>query len=253
MTELAMPKALVVDDEPDVRWLLTRVLRDKGLEVVTAEDSLAALEQIPREPPDVILLDLKMPGLDGIQVLEQVKRMDPHMPVVIVTAYGDLGSAVQAMRLGAYDYVTKPFDNDEIVFTVKRALEKRELEAARIKAAKLATLLEAARALSHEINNPLAALLGYAQLLEEELREAKAVEWVKVIIERGERIAWVMRQISAIVDPVTTVQTGVGPMLDLEGSGTAGEEPTENGKHPGGRRRARHALAPGRDPQGAGL
>ncbi|MBI5378710.1 MAG: response regulator, partial [Nitrospirae bacterium] len=164
-----MPKALVVDDEPDMRWLLARVLRDQGLEVATAEDGQAALAQIARELPDVILLDLKMPGLDGLQVLEQAKAADPHMSVVIITAYGDLCSAVQAMRLGAYDYLTKPFDNEEILFTVRRALEKRELEAARLKAAKVATLLEAARAMSHEVNNPLAAILGHAQMLEREL------------------------------------------------------------------------------------
>lgn len=230
-----MPKALVVDDEPDMRWLLGQVLRDQGFEVVLAEDGHVALKQITLETPDVALLDIKMPGLDGIQVLEQVNAVNPHLPVVMITAYGDLGSAVQAIRLGAYDYLTKPFNNDEILFTVKRALEKRELETARIKTAKLATLLEAARALSHEINNPLGAILGYAQLLEEELRDARALERVKVIIERGERIAWVMQQLSAIVDPVTTFQTGVGPMLDLEGSGVVGEEPTENGKGPGDR------------------
>jgi CheY-like chemotaxis protein len=234
MTEPAMPQVLVVDDEPDVRWLLAGVLRDKGLEVATAEDGQAALEQISREPPDVILLDLKMPGLNGIQVLEQVKGMAPHMPVVIVTAYGDLPSAVQAMRLGAYDYLTKPFDNDEIVFTVRRALEKRELEAARLKAAKVATLLEAARGLSHEINNPLAAILGQAQMLERELREAKAANRVKAIIECSERIARVIQRLSSIVEPVATFQPGVGPMLDLVNSRIAREESTDNGQDPGG-------------------
>jgi DNA-binding response OmpR family regulator len=230
-----MPKALVVDDEPDMRWLLEQVLRDQGFEVVLAEDGHVALKQITLESPDVALLDIKMPGLDGIQVLEQANAVNPHLPVVMITAYGDLGSAVQAIRLGAYDYLTKPFNNDEILFTVKRALEKRELETARIKTAKLATLLEAARALSHEINNPLGAILGYAQLLEEELRDARALERVKVIIERAERIAWVIRRLSAIVNPATTFCPEIGPMLDLDGSGVVGEEPTENGKGPGDR------------------
>lgn len=221
-----MHKILVVDDERDMRWLLMRVLRDQGFEAVAAEDGQAALEQISREPPDVVLLDLKMPGLNGIQVLEQVKGMAPQMPVVIVTAYGDLPSAVQAMRLGAYDYLTKPFDHDEILFTVTRALEKGELAAVRLKAAKVATLLEAARGLSHEINNPLAAILGQAQMLERELREAKAANRVKAIIECSERIARVIQRLSSIVEPVATFQPGVGPMLDLVNSKTAGEEPT---------------------------
>lgn len=229
-----MPKVLVVDDEADMRWLLAGVLRDQGFEVAGAEDGQAALAQIAREPPDVILLDLKMPGLDGIQVLERTKAADPHMPVVIVTAYGDLTSAVQAMRLGAYDYLTKPFDNDEVVFTVRRALEKRELEAARLKADKLATILETARALSHEINNSLTPLLGHAQMLAGELGDVKAAKRVKVIIESCGQIARVIRQLSSIVEPVTTFQPGVGPMLDLLSSRKATKEPLENGKDPGG-------------------
>jgi DNA-binding NtrC family response regulator len=229
-----MPKALVVDDEPDMRWLLAGILRAEGFEVATAGDGQAALEQISRDPPDVVLLDLRMPALDGIQVLERTKAVDPHLPVVIVTAYGDLPSAAQAMRLGAYDYLTKPFDNDEIPFTVRKALEKRELEAARLKAAKVATLREVARALGDEINNALTPILGHAQMLERELRKAKAAERVKVIIERCERIAWVLRQLSSIVEPVATFHPGAGPMLDLVNSGTAREEPAENGKGPGG-------------------
>lgn len=234
MTESGLPKVLVVDDEPDMRWLLVQILRAQELEVVAAEDGQAALEQIAREPPDVVLLDLKMPGPDGIQVLEQAKAVDPHMPVVIVTAYGDLPSAVQAIRLGAYDYLTKPFDHDEILFTVRRALEKRELEAARLKAAKVATLLETARALSHEINNPLATILGHAQMLKGEFGEAKVATRVEVIIESCDRIARVIQRLSSIVEPVATFQPGVGPMLDLESSRTAREEPSEHGKDPGG-------------------
>jgi len=213
-----MSKALVVDDERDMRWLLAGLLRDQGFEVVEAEDGAAALEQIAREVPDVVLLDLRMPGLDGIQVLEQARAVDPHMPVVIVTAYGDLCSAVRAVRLGASDFLSKPFDNDEILLTIKRALEKREQEAARLKAAKVATLHEAARAMSHEVNNPLAAILGHAQMLERELGEANAAGRVKTIIESCERIARVIQRLSSITEPVATFQPGVGAMLDLAGS-----------------------------------
>ena len=218
MTERGMSRVLVVDDEHDMRWLLTRVLRDHGFEVVAAEDGQAALEQITGEPPDVVLLDIKMPRLSGIQVLEKVKAVDRSMAVVMITAYGDLPSAVQAMQLGAYDYLTKPFDNDKILSTVRRALEKRELETARFKAAKVATLLETALALNHEINNPLAVILAQAQLLERELTGAKATERVKVIIESCDRIARVVRRLSSIVEPVTTIYQGAGPVLDLDRS-----------------------------------
>jgi DNA-binding NtrC family response regulator len=230
-----MPKALVVDDEPDMCWLLSRVLGDQGVEVVTAGDGRAALELITREAPDVVLLDLKMPGLGGIEVLERAKAVDPRMPVVMVTAYGDLPSAVQAMRLGADDYLTKPFDNDEIIFSIRKALERKQLEAARLMAARVETLVETARALSDEINNPLAAILLHAQMLERELSEAKVTKKLEVIIERCQRIAWVIRRLSSIVEPTSTFHPGVGPMLDLAGSGTAREQPSENGEDPGSR------------------
>jgi DNA-binding NtrC family response regulator len=223
MTERGMPRVLVVDDEHDMRWLLSGVLRNQGFEVVAAEDGRAALEQITREPPDVVLLDIQMPRLSGIQVLEKAKAVDPRMAVVMITAYGDLPSAVQAMQLGAYDYLTKPFDNDNILSTVRRALEKRELETARLKAAKVATLRETALALNHEINNPLAAILGHAQLLERELRGAKATKRVKVIIESCDRIARVVRRLPSIVEPVTTIHQWVGPVLDLDRSGSSWE------------------------------
>ncbi len=225
-----MPKVLVVDDEADMRWLLTGVLRDQGLEVVTAEDGQVALEQITRESPDVVLLDLKMPGLDGIQVLEQAKAVDPHMPVVIITAYGNLPSAVQAMRLGAYDYLTKPFDNDEILFTVRRALEKRELEAARLKAAKVAVILEVARAMDHNIRNPLTIIQGNTQLLARELKDPQAAQKLEAIIEGCDRIIRVSQQLSSIVDPVTKPVPGIGEMLDLDKSEAAGEDPSVHGK-----------------------
>lgn len=229
-----MPKVLVVDDEPDMRWLLTSVLRDQGFEVATAEDGQAALERISHEPPDIVLLDLKMPGLDGIQVLEQVKAVDPYTPVVIVTAYGDLPTAVQAIRLGISDYLTKPFDHDEILFTVRRTLEKRELEAARFNTAKVATLREVAHALADEINNALTPILGYAQLLERELGEAKAAQRLKVIIGSCARIAQVVRRLSSAVVPVATFKPGMEPTLDLVGSRTARGEATEHGKDPAG-------------------
>ncbi|MFQ5803063.1 MAG: sigma-54-dependent transcriptional regulator [Candidatus Methylomirabilales bacterium] len=122
-----MAKVLIVDDEADMRWLLTGVLREQGFEIITAEDGQAALERVRMDEPSVILLDLKMPRLSGMEALEKIKAIDPLVPVIILTAYGEISSAVQAMRLGAYDYLTKPFRNDDILFTIRRALERQEL------------------------------------------------------------------------------------------------------------------------------
>jgi two-component system nitrogen regulation response regulator GlnG len=110
-----------------MRWLLAGILKAQGLEVVTAEDGESALETIRRHPPSVIFLDLKMPKLGGLEALPEIKAIDPQVPVIILTAYGEISTAVQAMRLGAYDYLTKPFQNDDIILTVRRALERQAL------------------------------------------------------------------------------------------------------------------------------
>ena len=122
-----MAKILVVDDDADVRWLLSGILKADGLEVLTCEDAAIGVERVRQDAPSVILIDLELPRLDGMEALKEIKAIDPQLPVIILTAYGDIRTAVQAMRLGAYDYLTKPFDNDEIVLTVQRALEQRAL------------------------------------------------------------------------------------------------------------------------------
>jgi two-component system nitrogen regulation response regulator GlnG len=122
-----MPKVLIVDDQGDMRWLLSRLLREQGLEVSTADDGVQALSRVQQEVPQMVLLDLKMPRLDGLQALAQLKELVPEVPVIVITAYGDVPSAVQAMKLGAYDFLTKPFDNDELLYTVRRAVERQEL------------------------------------------------------------------------------------------------------------------------------
>ncbi|HEX7786466.1 MAG TPA: sigma-54 dependent transcriptional regulator [Methylomirabilota bacterium] len=122
-----MTKILVVDDEAEIRSLLGAILQSKGYEVTTAEDGAAALQQVPRERPDVILLDLSMPRLGGLDALPEIKRLDPDVPVVICTAHADLATAVRAMKLGAYDYLTKPFDVELLALTVSRAVERGQL------------------------------------------------------------------------------------------------------------------------------
>jgi DNA-binding NtrC family response regulator len=120
-------KILVVDDEAEIRSLLAAVLQSKGYEVVTAEDGAAALQAVPRERPAVILMDLSMPRMNGMDALPELKRLDPELPVIICTAHADLATAVRAMKLGAYDYLTKPFDVELLILTLERAVERHRL------------------------------------------------------------------------------------------------------------------------------
>ncbi len=122
-----MTKILVVDDEAEIRSLLAAVLQSKGYEVVTADDGAAALQAVPRERPAVILMDLSMPRMNGMDALPEIKRLDPELPVIICTAHADLATAVRAMKLGAYDYLTKPFDVELLILTLERAVERHRL------------------------------------------------------------------------------------------------------------------------------
>ena len=121
-------KILVVDDEQDIRSLLQIILEASGFEVLTASSGRQALDCIAQNPPQLMLLDLKMPKMDGMQTLRELKKLVPNFPVIIITAYGDVRSAVECMRLGAYDYITKPFDNAEIILTINKALELQRLK-----------------------------------------------------------------------------------------------------------------------------
>ena len=120
-------RVLVVDDERLIRWSLEQTLEKLGYDVETAEDGARAVAAVREESPDVLLLDLKLPDTDGIQVLRQVKESHPDIQVIIMTAYADVGTAVEAMRLGAYDYIAKPIDFENLGVTLRNALETRQL------------------------------------------------------------------------------------------------------------------------------
>jgi DNA-binding NtrC family response regulator len=128
-------KILVVDDDREMASLLSDVLRGEGLSVVPLSDSLEASRILRIEEFDVLITDLKMKGLKGLDLLEEAKKVAPLTPVIIITAFGTIESAIQAMKMGAYDYITKPFQTDQIVLIVKKALENRWLkrEVARLK------------------------------------------------------------------------------------------------------------------------
>ena len=123
-----MCRVLVVDDEKDMRYLLSRILKEDGNDVEVADTGKRALQLFKKSPPDLVLLDLKIPGeIDGLEVLKTIKTMSPDTSVVILTAYGSIESTVETIRLGAYDYLTKPFDNERLRLTIKRTLESQKL------------------------------------------------------------------------------------------------------------------------------
>jgi two-component system response regulator AtoC len=118
-------KVLLVDDEAAVRFALSEVLDGIGVEVLTAGSSEEALPQI--EGADVVVTDFAMPGKSGLELLDAVRALDPTLPVIMITAHGSERIAVEALKRGAYDYMSKPFDNDEVAYSIRRALETRAL------------------------------------------------------------------------------------------------------------------------------
>ncbi len=117
-----MSTVLVVDDKEMLRDSVGQTLSRAGMTVLTADGGEAALASIAKSRPDCIVTDLKMPGMDGLALIEAAKRFDEDLPIVLMTAFGTIETAVKAMKLGAYDYVTKPFEGDELLITVKRAI-----------------------------------------------------------------------------------------------------------------------------------
>ncbi|HVU05048.1 MAG TPA: sigma-54 dependent transcriptional regulator [Polyangiaceae bacterium] len=122
-------QVLVVDDEPNLRRVLSAQLSRDGYDVHTAEDGVQALALLGDHHIDMVITDLRMPNMDGMELLRRALVLDPELPVVMITAHGTVDNAVEALKTGAFDYVTKPFDQDEVRAVVKKALRTRDLSA----------------------------------------------------------------------------------------------------------------------------
>jgi two-component system NtrC family response regulator len=125
----ARARLLVVDDEEPQRLMLAGILGRAGFEVVTAEDGRVGAERLEHESFDLLLTDQKMPGISGLELLERARRLYPRLPVVLMTAYGTVSTAVEAMKRGAADYLTKPFEKDELLLVIDKAIRQHRLEA----------------------------------------------------------------------------------------------------------------------------
>jgi two-component system, NtrC family, response regulator AtoC len=118
---------LVVDDERLIRWSLEQQLTREGYSVLLAETGLEALQRVQVDAPDLVLLDIRLPDGDGVDILERIRAADPECQVIMMTAHGGVESAVRAMKLGAQDYIGKPFNMGELTLTIRKALETRAL------------------------------------------------------------------------------------------------------------------------------
>jgi len=123
-----LPSILLVDDEPSILRTLSGLLSDEGFEVKTASNGYEALKFIDAESPDLVLLDIWMPGIDGIETLKEIKKDNPFIQVVIITGHGTIETAIKATKLGAFDFIEKPLSIEKVIVAINNALNFRRLE-----------------------------------------------------------------------------------------------------------------------------
>jgi signal transduction histidine kinase len=153
-------KILIIDDEEVVRDSCTLILEGSGYPVATAPNGARGLELLPEYQPDLVFVDLKMPGISGLEVLARIRAIDPNIVTVVITGFATVSSAVDAMKQGAYDFLPKPFTPDEFRLIVQRGFEKRRLvlEAMALRREKEMLREQFAAIISHEVRSPLGAI-----------------------------------------------------------------------------------------------
>ena len=161
------PFILVVDDEESMRDACSKILKKDGFLADTAKDGSAGLEKIEKNKPDLVLVDLKMPGISGMEVLEKIKEIDPNIIPVVITGYSTVESAVEAMKKGAYDFLPKPFSPEELRIIIRRGLERRKLILETESLRKEKKLIEEnfITMVTHQLRSPLVAIQQFFEVI----------------------------------------------------------------------------------------
>jgi signal transduction histidine kinase len=161
------PVVLVIDDEESMRDSCSQILVREGYQAETEENGTLGLEKIQHVKPDLVLIDLKMPGISGFEVLEKVKEFDPNIIPIVITGYATVESAVEAMKKGAYDFLPKPFTPDQLRIIIRRGLERRKLihEAEFLRREKKRTEENFITMVTHQLKSPLSAIVQYFEVI----------------------------------------------------------------------------------------
>ena len=223
---MAPPSILVVDDQPINVQLLKRKLEREGLRVVTAYNGLEALDQVSREKPDLILLDVMMPDMDGLEVCQRLQASDTTrgIPVIFITARTNKESKLEGLGVGAVDYITKPIDLDETLARVQTQLRfvainrqvvdlTRRLEESR----KAATIGAVTQGIAHNLNNLLGVVIGYLDLVKAYYDKPEQVKKNAQHVEDAvQRIVSIIKQLSTLVvkSRPPLIKAGVQKLLE---------------------------------------
>jgi DNA-binding NtrC family response regulator len=167
-------KILIVDDDEKVRLIVMENLKDHGFLPIEASSGNKAIRVVETEKPSLILLDFQMPGMNGIETMKEIKKKDPDVPIIFLTAHGDISTAVEAMKLGAYDFIVKPPNFDLLVLTLKRAAEKVDLS-------------NKIKTLNNEVKTSLEFLLGHSSPMKKVINQIHQISQSDIsLIIQGE-------------------------------------------------------------------
>jgi DNA-binding NtrC family response regulator len=206
-------RVLIVDDDKNICAILAALMKKEGLEPLVAYDGEKALKMVQADAPDLLLVDMMLPGMDGMEVLRKTRELDPDLPVVFITAHADSRAAVKAIKEGAHDYLSKPFDNYEVIRVAHRALAERGLK---LKVRALSSQLKGSSPLQEEMG-PSDVV---ARLVSELNRVAESDFTVIIIGETGSGKEVVARAIheasSRSKGPFIPVDCGAIPETLLE-------------------------------------
>lgn len=200
MSEPAQPETIVViDDEHAMRLSCRKILEKVGFRVETFEDGAQGLEGVARLKPGLVVVDLKMPGISGMEVIARVHEMDPHIITVVITGYATIDTAVEAMKSGAYDFLPKPFSPEELRLIVNRGLERRRLtlESRRCEVERELLKRRFVTFVSHQLQTPLVAIHQYLDVLKHlgdtEDAVVKRREWLDRCLKRTEEMQSIIK------------------------------------------------------------
>ncbi|MDR7418752.1 MAG: hybrid sensor histidine kinase/response regulator [Armatimonadota bacterium] len=212
------PSILIIDDEEIVLDSCTEILAGGPYAVFTANNGALGLEHVERRHPDLVLVDLKMPGISGMQVVERIHALDPTIVTIVITGYATLNAAVEAMQKGAFDFVAKPFTPEEFRLVVQRGLERRRLiqEAAALRAEREMLREHFAAVVSHELKAPLGALqqnlMALAFELSGVLTDAQKARLERLKARVDDLLAMIQTWMRAFAIDVRKIQEGFKPV-----------------------------------------
>jgi len=203
--EPARARILVVDDDHIAAEAMARLLRARGFSTSTASDGVDALAEARRDPPEIVITDLRMPNMDGVDLCRSLRELDPDLPVIVVTSDADTPSAIASLRAGADDYLSKPIDIDALMHRIERALERKS---SRVERARLERQRDEYIALiAHDLRGPLHTIVMSASLLKQLVEEKVSVDAAPVI----ERLARNAQRMNAMIEELlesATLESG---------------------------------------------